>query len=62
MHDVRYESHGSLCLFRLLTDAARNWVEENVNEPNYFGNALVCEPRYAYDLVTGMREGGLRVA
>jgi hypothetical protein len=42
---------------------ASAWVEDNVaGEAQFFGNALVVEPRYVADLVAGMREAGLEVA
>ena len=49
--DVSIESHGSLMLFRLLTPAATDFVDENVSEDaQYLGNALAVEPRYAQDI------------
>jgi hypothetical protein len=59
--DVNVTNHGSLLLFALLTNAAKDWVEENVAEPQWFGYHLVCEHRYAADLVAGMRADGLEV-
>ena len=60
--DVRVVNNGSIVLFHLNTSEASNWVEENVSkEAQYFGNALVVEPRYVADLVAGMRHDGLEV-
>lgn len=62
--DVRVEHHGSLYLLRPLSDAASSWVDENVgthdgDEPQWFGGALVVEPRYVGELLRGMRDSGL---
>lgn len=60
--DVSIENHGSLMLFRLLTPAATDFVDENVSEDAQFlGNALAVEPRYAQDLAQGMIDAGLAV-
>jgi hypothetical protein len=57
--DVTIEGHGSIILFRLHTETAREWVDENVQEPIWFGDALACESSYADNLAAGMAEGGL---
>jgi hypothetical protein len=59
--DVTVENHGTLFLFRLRTEAAREWVEANVGESTFFGGALVCEHRFALSLAEGMLEDGLAV-
>jgi hypothetical protein len=60
--DARVENHGSLYLVRLLTPAAEEWVDEHVNdEAQFFGKALVVEPRYVENLVEGMRGDGLNL-
>jgi hypothetical protein len=49
-------------LFHLTTPEASAWVEENVTaEAQFFGTALVVEPRYVADLIHGMHEAGLEV-
>ena len=61
--DVQVVNHGSILLFHLNTREASAWVEENVaGEAQFFGTALVVEPRYVAALVAGMREEGLEVA
>ena len=58
--DVRIENHGSLYLFRPLHSVARNWLQDNTpDDANWFGGALVVEPRYAADLLTGIRNEGM---
>ena len=60
--DVLVENHFSLILFRLLTPAANQWVDENVmDDAQFFGGALVVEPRYAHDLIDGLVADGLVV-
>lgn len=59
--DVVVENHGTIFLFRLLTDAATKWVEEHVSEPNWFGPALAVEHRFASDLAAGMQTDGLKI-
>jgi hypothetical protein len=60
--DVHAVNHHSIVLFHLNTREASAWVEENVaSEAQFFGTALVVEPRYVAALVAGMREDGLEV-
>ncbi len=62
MPDVRVQNEGTLYLFHLLTDAAQEWVEENVQgEAQLCAGALVVEHRYARDLANGMLAHGLEV-
>lgn len=49
------ENHGSLYLVRPATDAAREWLEEHT-DGQWFGGALVVEPRYVVDLLDGMAD------
>jgi hypothetical protein len=60
--DVCVVNHLSIVLFHLNTPEASEWVEENVSrEAQFFGAALVVEPRYVEALVAGMRAAGLEV-
>lgn len=60
--DVVVENHGTIFLFRLLTDAAQAWVDEHVSdEAQFFGGALVVEHRFARNLADGMLGDGLEV-
>lgn len=62
MSDVSIENHGSVFLFRLNTQAASGWVADNVQpDAQFFGHALVVEPRYARELAVGMVADGLEV-
>lgn len=61
--DFRFESHGSLTLLTPCTPAAREWMEAHlpVHEPEtqFWGKALVIEPRYAQPILDGILLDGL---
>jgi hypothetical protein len=59
--DFRVTYHGTVTTITPLTDACREWVEENVEiEPwQRFGNAIAVEPRYVEQLAEVMMEEGL---
>ena len=62
--DVLVRPDGTVVLFALQTDAAREWVDEHVQHEPYqwLGmNNLVVGHRFASDLVEGMRAAGLAV-
>jgi len=60
--DAEVSGGGTIFLVRPLTDAAREWIEENVsNESQWFGQSLAVEHRYVGDLITGMQADGLTV-
>jgi hypothetical protein len=60
--DVQISNEGSIFTFYLQSPAAHEWVSENVHEPNFMGNNLIVEHRYAVELAEGMIEAGLRLA
>jgi hypothetical protein len=60
--DIDVVNHHSIVLFHLTTPVASAWVAEHVtDEAQFFGTALVVEPRYVTTLIRGMREAGLKV-
>lgn len=59
--DFTIENHGTLFLFTPLTPAAREWINENVEEPRFWGNALVVEHRYARPLGNAIFIDGLEI-
>ena len=61
--DIQFENHGSVFLIRALSIAGQAWIDENVgnNETQYFGNALVAEPRYCAPIIEGAIAAGLAV-
>lgn len=49
------ENHGSIVLVRPLTADVDAWLHENTSEEaQWFGHALVVEPRYLEGLVEGL--------
>lgn len=50
---VAVENHGSICLVRPCTDAAREWLVEHT-DGQWWGGALAVEPRYLDDLLDGL--------
>jgi hypothetical protein len=61
--DFKLEYHGSLFLLCPLNPVAQNWMSENlpVNEPEtqFWGDAIVIEPRYVAPIVDGIIGDGL---
>ena len=58
--DFSVENHGSIFLVHPLTDAAREWISENVApDSQFWGRALAVEHRFIGDLVRGARADGL---
>jgi hypothetical protein len=61
--DIIVENYGSLFLVRPMTKDGTVWLESNVEESaQWFGGALVVEPRYLTDLLAGAVDAGLRVS
>ena len=63
MPDVIVDSYGSVVGLSPMTQAAREWIEENVAAESWqwLGGVLNVESRYAADLVAGMQDDGLIV-
>ena len=60
--DIQVENHFSLFLLRPLSDTGREWLDSHVaDDAQWFGNALVVEPRYVSDIVQGAIDDGLAV-
>jgi len=59
--DFRLTYHGTITTITQLSDACREWVEENVEiEPwQRFGTSIALEPRYIEQLAIAMIEDGL---
>ena len=55
------ENHGSIFLFRLHTQTAREWVDRERARTHLVGGALACEANYAGDLADGMLSDGLNL-
>ena len=61
--DVQIENCGSIFTFQPLTDAASDWIEQNVpTEPwQWMGGRMCVEHRFARNLAQGMLDDGLKV-
>lgn len=60
--DVEVENHFTIYLVRPVTDEARGWLEDHLTEDvTYWGDAVVCEHRFVWNLVHGMEQDGLVV-
>jgi len=58
--DFLIENHFSLFLLWPLSSLAHAWIHENVSEDRqWFGEALVVEPRYVSALIVGIVADGL---
>ena len=64
MLDARFENHGSIWLIRPLTDAARDWIGDNVQAESWqwFGDALSLEPRAVEPVADAMADAGLEIS
>jgi hypothetical protein len=58
--DVSIIDGGSVFLFLLLTERAREWVDDYVSDDRFMlGDGLAVEHRYAPALAAGMQSDGL---
>jgi len=53
--DFLIENHGTICLIRPENDWARDWLYDNLHEPQWLGDAAVVEHRYIGDIVQGLQ-------
>lgn len=62
MSDYTIENHGTIFLVRPQSDAARqHLLDHTPEEAQWFGDALVVEHRYAFDLATQLQTDGWEV-
>jgi hypothetical protein len=62
--DFTVRNEGSIVLLHPHTDAARDWVNQNIGEDNGYQPywpSVVIEPRYVGDIVNGITADGLVV-
>jgi hypothetical protein len=61
--DFVLENHGSLFLLRPLNSAAKEWTQDHLPvdspETQFWGEAIVIEPRYVAPIVDGIIGDGL---
>jgi hypothetical protein len=63
--DIVVENHGSIFLLRPTSRSGREWLDQNIGEPNGFQPywpTVVVEPRYVADIVNGMHADDLGVS
>jgi hypothetical protein len=61
--DVRIDNHGSILIVNGLTEAGREWMDNNLASDalTWGAHGIVVEPRYLGDIVEGMINDGLEV-
>jgi hypothetical protein len=60
--DFEIDNHGSICILRPLTEAAKEWCDEHLPEgAMWWGGGCAVEPRYIDDIVDGILNDGLSV-
>jgi len=61
--DFKLENHSSLFVLRPLNSAAKDWMGEQLRmdnpETQFWGDAIVIEPRYVAPIVDGISGDGL---
>jgi hypothetical protein len=58
--DYAVQNEGSIVLLWPITTLAVEWVEEHLPEDRQtWGNAVVIDARYAYDIIEGLGADGL---
>lgn len=55
------EDHGSIALIRPMDDAAKEHAAEVYADAQWFGGAVVCEPRYVEDNLVLLADDGFEV-
>jgi hypothetical protein len=62
--DFIFENHFSLVILRPVSDAGHAWIEDNIGEDNGYQPmypSIVIEPRYAQNVLDGIRDADLGV-
>jgi hypothetical protein len=60
--DFGVNDQGSIFLLRSYTDAARDWITENIGDfAQFWCGALVVEHRYIESILAGAQDDGLTV-
>lgn len=61
--DFRVENHGSVCLLKPVTQAAKDWVGDHLpDDAQWFGGGVAIEPRYLDAILSGIDDEGLTYA
>ena len=58
--DFRVRFRGTITMLYPLTEACREWIDENVGAEGWqwFGSGLAVEPRYLDNLLAGLHDAG----
>ena len=62
--DIHVSDHGTIVMLHPHTRRAETWIDENIGPDNGFqpySPIVVCEHRFAPDIIEGMRADGLNV-
>ena len=60
--DFQVQDHGSVVILQPLTEAASDWVDENLpTDVMTWGGGVAVEPRYIMPIIEGIEEDGLTV-
>ena len=64
MCDFQISDHGSIITIRPVSEAAHQWLDENVDaEPwQWLDGALCAEHRFAHDLVHEITDAGFEIS
>lgn len=60
--DIRVSGGGTIFLVTPVTQAGRDWINDNVAVEQMLGNGIAVEHRYVMDIVQGARSDGLVVS
>lgn len=60
--DFVLADHGSILTLTPLTDAAREWCEDHLQDGPTWGRGRAIEPRYWPDIECGIADAGLSIA
>lgn len=61
--DFTFANHGSICTLQPVSAAAQEWVAEHIPaDAQTWGSAIVIEPRYVSEVLSGISDDGLEVA
>jgi hypothetical protein len=60
--DFTLEDEGSLSLLKPETTAAQDWVNEHISpDHQVWGDAIVIEPGYVWDVINGILDDGFTI-
>ena len=59
--DVLVQGHGSIVLLWPQNDSAAEWIEENLEPGQKWGNGTVVEPRFVSAIIEGLEQAGYTV-